>query len=109
LGGVPVISLDTPAIRRFVAEMAADGVSPATILGVRAVLRLLLGTAVEAGAIVVNPCAGIKVQRPKRLEMHFLTADQVEDLAETIAVPRPRPPAMAPDHTGAPISRSTGY
>jgi hypothetical protein len=90
LGSVPVISLDTPAIRRFVAEMAADGVSPATILGVRAVLRLLLGTAVEAGAILVNPCTGTKVPRPTRPEMHFLTAEQVEDLADTISTPEPK-------------------
>jgi integrase len=90
LGSIPVISLDTPAIRRFVAEMAADGVSPATILGVRAVLRLLLGTAVEAGAILVNPCTGIKVPRPTRPEMHFLTAEQVEDLADTISTPEPK-------------------
>lgn len=87
LGDVRGDKLDTPAIRRFVAEMAADGVSPATILGVRAVLRMVLGTAVEAGAILVNPCTGIEVPRPMRLEMHLLTAEQVAQLADAITDP----------------------
>jgi integrase len=87
LGQTAVIDLDTPAVRRFVAELTVAGVSPGNLLGVRAVLRLVLNTAVEAGALSVNPCSGVKVPRPKRPEMHFLTPEQVEDLTQAITHP----------------------
>ena len=87
LGETAVIDLDTPAVRRFVAELVADGVSPGNLLGVRAVLRLVLNTAVEAGALSVNPCSGVKVPRPRKPEMHFLTPKQVEDLTQAITHP----------------------
>ena len=87
LGQMAVIDLDTPAVRRFVAELTVAGVSPGNLLGVRAVLRLVLNTAVEAGALSVNPCSGVKVPRPKRPEMHFLTPEQVEDLTQAITHP----------------------
>jgi integrase len=86
-----VREVDTPAVRRFVAQLAANGVSPGTIIGTRAVLRLVLGTAVEAGALTTNPCTGIKVPRRARPEMHFLTPEEVEDLAEAIAHPPLKP------------------
>jgi integrase len=82
---------DTPAIRRFLAELAADGVSPGTIIGTRAVLRLVLSTAVEGGALTTNPCGGIKVPRQTRPEMHFLTPEEVERLANAIAHPPAKP------------------
>jgi integrase len=91
LGPTPVIELDTPAIRRFVAQLARDGVSSGSILATRTVVRLILATAVEAGALPANPCAGVKVPRTRKPEMHCLTAEQVEDLAHAISCPVPKP------------------
>ncbi len=87
LGDTPVADLDRPAIRRYLAELATRGVSAGNVRGVRAVLRLILGTAVDAGALAANPCMGLKVARPQGAEMHFLTHEQVEDLACAIITP----------------------
>jgi integrase len=87
IGPRPIADLDKPAVRRFLAELVGDGLSPGSILGVRAVLRLVFETAREGGALTANPCAGVKVPRPKKPEMHFLTAEEVEALAEGITRP----------------------
>jgi integrase len=47
----------------------------------------VLSSAAEAGAIKANPCANIKIGRAARREMVFLTADEVEALADTIIEP----------------------
>lgn len=91
LGETPVADLDRPAIRRYLAEMAAGGMSAGNVRAVRAVLRLILATAVEAGALAANPCMGLKVARPAGVEMHFLSYEQVEDLALAITTPALKP------------------
>jgi integrase len=91
LGDTSVADLDRPAIRRYIAELAALGVSAGNVRGVRAVLRLILGTAVDAGALAANPCTGLKVARPMSAEMHFLTYEQVEELACAITTPTLKP------------------
>ncbi|HVA43156.1 MAG TPA: site-specific integrase [Acidimicrobiales bacterium] len=85
--GYPVGSIDQPLVRRFVAELAESGAAPGTIREARKVLRLILGTAVGAGALRANPCDGVRVARSSRTEMHFLTPDQVATLADSITHP----------------------
>ena len=87
---LPVGSIDQPAVRRFLAEMAKSGSAPGTIRSARNVLRQVLGVAVGARALAFNPCDGVKVPRSARQEMHFLSAEQVEELAHAVAHPAPR-------------------
>jgi integrase len=75
----------TPAIvRRFIAARTDIGAAPGTVRSVRKVLRLVLATAVQDGALRSNPCDGVRVPASPRAEMVFLTADQVETLATAI-------------------------
>jgi integrase len=90
-GGRQVIRIDQPAVKAFLAEMAASGAAPGTIRSARQVLRLVLATAVGAKALASNPCDGVKLPKSAKAEMHFLTEDQVEDLALAITLPSIRP------------------
>ncbi|MHB8295060.1 MAG: hypothetical protein ACYDH5_10650 [Acidimicrobiales bacterium] len=65
---------------------------PAPILkGAYGVLRVVLTTAVELGAIRVNPCAGVRVPKGSKGEMHFLIPEQVAALAEAMEHPNLKP------------------
>lgn len=86
-GAAPVAAIDTPAVRRFVAEMLAAGSAPGTVMKARQVLRSVLACAREAGAVKTNACDGVKIGRPHRRETKFLTPQQIERLAEAITKP----------------------
>jgi len=98
LGPVELRRLDRPAVRAYLAGLVESGIASGTVERVRAVLRNVLNSAVEGGAIVTNPVAGIRLPRTmRREEPVFLTADEVETLAQAVAHP-PRPPRH-PDHS----------
>ena len=65
------------------------------------VLRLVLGTAVDAKALVANPCDRVRVPRGRREEMRFLTAAHVEALADAIE----QPPIKRAGHGASPTGR----
>ncbi len=71
-------------IRAWVADLEASGLSASRIRQARQVLSSALASAVEAGVIAANPAAGVKVPRARRREKLFLTAEQVELLADAI-------------------------
>ncbi len=70
------------SVRQFVSALRGDGLEHGTVKKAKAVLSMVLGSAAEAGAIKANPCANIKIGRAARREMVFLTADEVEALAD---------------------------
>lgn len=86
-GTTPVAAIDKPAVKGFVADLLAAGVPVGTVVKARAVLRMVMATAIDGGAIKANPCDGVKVGRTRRQEMVFLTPAQVEDLATAITNP----------------------
>ena len=47
----------------------------------------MLEAAIQAGALLRNPAAGIRVPRSRRREMRFLSAVEVERLAEAVVPP----------------------
>jgi len=100
-GHEPVSRIDQPAVKAWVAELAHPGSAPGTIAGVRKVLRLVLGTAVDAEALATNPCDRVRVPRGRREEMHFLSAEQVEALADAIE----HPPVRRAGHGASPTGR----
>jgi len=66
---------------------AGEGRRPGTVRAARKVLRLVLATAVEGGALRSNPCTGIRLARSDPVEMAFLTMDQVLALATAMRRP----------------------
>lgn len=67
--------------------MTDAGAGPGTVGAARKVLRLVLNTAAGSGAIRANPCDGVRVAHSPKEAMLFLSADEVERLATTIAPP----------------------
>src|SRR5690606_8363670 len=80
----PVHAIATSDVRRFIAERVASGAAPGTVRSARKVLRLVLATAVQEGALRSNPCDGVRVPASPKAEMVFLTAEQIEALATAI-------------------------
>ena len=87
LGETSVGRIDQRRVRRLITEMLGDGHGPATVRKVVGVLKLTLDLAPEYGMIRKNPCLGVKLPQMSKQEMHYLTADQVETLAD--AMPEP--------------------
>lgn len=85
-GSVELGHLDQLAIRRWIAELSTVR-SPKTVANARQVVSLILDAAVGTGAIRANPCLGVKVGRAGHKEMHFLSPEEVDALADEIALP----------------------
>ena len=84
---VPVARIDHVDVRRFVAEKQAEGLAPKTLQRVRLVLRQVLALAKSAGAIKANPCDGLRLPRAAAVEPIYLTAEQVDALAQAAKPP----------------------
>jgi integrase len=86
-GQRPVVSIDTLAIRGWLAGLVSGGLSPSRAKHAYYVLFAVLEAAIQAGALLRNPAVGIRVPRSPRREMRFLSAVEVERLAEAIVPP----------------------
>ncbi len=84
LGAVPLSKLTKTELRRWLAELAATDLSPASVHQAFRCLRRVLGAAVDGDVLARNPLAGIKPPKVDRREMRFLTADEVATLADMI-------------------------
>jgi hypothetical protein len=62
-GSVPVGSVDTLTVKRWVAEMRAAGKGGRTIQGAVVTLSQVLGAAVDGGALRTNPARGLRRAR----------------------------------------------
>jgi integrase len=80
-GSTPIAAIDQMQVRRFIAELTRKGAAAGTVRNAYRVLNLILVSAVGAGAIKINPAAGVRLPRSERGEMVFLTPGQVHDLA----------------------------
>lgn len=87
LGAAAVGNLDRPAMRRFAADLFESGPGASTVHAALKVARLVLGVALDAGAIKGNPAMGLRLPRGGRTEMLFITAKEVEALAAAIPAP----------------------
>ena len=73
----------TPAgVRSWMAEMAAEGLSPASIRQQRQVLHAMLEVGVADGLLGRNPIAHVKAPSVSRRRQLFLTAEQLARLAD---------------------------
>ena len=76
--------IDRPMIKAWVAELTAGDRTPATVKNIVNVMKAVMTSAVEGGAIKVNPCAGLRLPHPRRYEKLFLSATQVLELASAM-------------------------
>jgi integrase len=67
-----------------VAELAAKGLAPATVVKAYNILSKMMSGAVDAGLIVQSPCRNIKLPKVEQDEMRFLTPDGVAGLADAM-------------------------
>jgi integrase len=81
-GPVPLSKISGPMVRRWVAAMVAEGLSPSRIRQARQLLRASLEVAVADGVLGRNPIEHVKVPADRPREQRFLDADQVQRLSE---------------------------
>jgi integrase len=86
-GGWPVGRIEAVHVRQYLADLRGAGAGPGTVRSARKVLRLVLATAIEGGALRANPCSGIRLARSEPVEMAFLTMGQVLALATAMRRP----------------------
>jgi integrase len=79
-GTATLASIDTLAVREWIADLVEGGLSSSRIRNAHQVLA----TAVEGGRLARNPAAGVRLPKRIEREMLFLDATQVEQLADTI-------------------------
>jgi excisionase family DNA binding protein len=81
--------IDPLLVREWLAALVQSDLSPSRIRNAHQVLSQVLAAAVEANRLARSPAKGLRLPRIARREMHFLTAVQVEQLADRIAPPFP--------------------
>ncbi len=79
--------IDRAEVKAWVAEMLGQGSAPKTVRNRVAIVKSIFDEAIEGRALRDNPAAGIRIPRARASEPHFLTAEQVEALAEAIEPP----------------------
>jgi integrase len=86
-GKTPLGAIEPDDVSAWVSEMANQGLSASRIRQAYRVLSAALKAAVVSRYIVSSPCIGVRLPRPARREMHFLSVEQVEGLAAATAKP----------------------
>ncbi len=100
-GNVPITSVTKAGIREWVSDLITGGCKPDVIRCSVDALRLSCKAALEAGIISTDPVIGISLPRRPKREMHPLTIEQIEALAEAISHPE-----LKPGGNGARVGRS---
>ena len=80
-GKKPIGSITPLDVRRLVEQMNIT-LAPATVRTNYGVLHALFGAAVDADLLAVSPCRGIRLPAPSRGEIRFLSARELEQLAD---------------------------
>ena len=83
-GEARLADLDALAVREWLAGLVGAGLSAKRARKAHQVLAKVLDSAVDGGLLARNVAAGMKLPKMQRREMGFLTAVQVEALAEAI-------------------------
>jgi integrase len=83
-GNVNVVDVKTWAVKAWVTKMLVDGVGVPTANHSFGLLRQVLGAAVEDSRIPRNPCAGVKLPKPKHPDRGYLSHAQVATLAAAV-------------------------
>jgi integrase len=84
-GDIPLARIERRDVQQWVKDLTAQGLAPATVRACHRLLSGVLAEAVEDRLIPQSPCRGVRLPRIPRTEQQFLTTEQVERLAESIA------------------------
>jgi integrase len=84
-GDVPLARIERKDVQRWVGDLSARGLAPATLRACHRLLSGVLAEAVEERLIPQSPCRGVSLPRIPRTEQCFLTTEQVARLAEAVA------------------------
>lgn len=97
-----IASIQPTEVRAWIAGLTEKGLAPATVRATYLTLGQILDTAQVDGCLARSPLIGTKQSLPREAsqeEMHFLTASQIERLAEAIT-PRFRVAIYAAGYLG---------
>ena len=87
-GDLPITAIDPAMLRAWAKEITDSGRSASHRAGCINVVRQVMGTAMDMGAIKANPALRLRLPTPASSgEMHFLTAAEVEALAQAMKEP----------------------
>jgi integrase len=83
-GGMRLDAIGVLDVRRWVADLSARGLAPATVHKAYQTLSKVLRSAVDAGLLAQSPCRRIELPRIEREEMRFLAPVEIAQLADAI-------------------------
>ena len=83
-GPWPLVAIDQPAVQQFVSDLSAHGYAARTVRNAYAVLRRVMKLAVVGGIIPSSPCIEVELPSEPTTEMTYLSAEQVNALADAI-------------------------
>jgi integrase len=83
-GNCEVREITHVMVRSWVAELDSSGLAPSTTTKAFHILSKVLRFAVRARLVPSSPCDGVRLPRIERTEMRFLTAVEVDALADAI-------------------------
>ena len=86
-GDIPLSRIQPIHVREWVAELQAAGLSASRTRQAYYLLRGMLGYAVESDYLTRNVAVGVDLPRQPRREMHFLSAEELQWLADDIRPP----------------------
>lgn len=89
-GAISIVKIEHSAVQRWVAELAASGLSPASIKKTHGVLSGILALAVSDRRLTSNPCKGVNLPRVTSTRRKYLSAPQVAALAAAAGTPTGR-------------------
>jgi integrase len=85
LGNMQMSAIRPSDLRSLTANLTGAGKAPSTVKATYLTISQVFSQAVIDGIIAKTPCVGVKLPNERhRDEMHFLTASQVNDLADAI-------------------------
>lgn len=76
--------IDHAAVRVWIAQLTAQGLSPATVVKAAQIMGKIMAVAASNGRIASSPCSGVRLPRIERREMRFLTPSEIVSLADRI-------------------------
>ena len=83
-GDSPLSAIDPFMVENWVVEMTDAGLSPSRTRQAHQLLSMILKAAVRARRLTTNPAEGTPLPRPTRRPPRFLTAHQVDELAQAV-------------------------
>lgn len=86
-GSTPLARITNAAVRGWVAEMLADGLSPATVRKAVFALRQCLSAAAADGRLVMNPAVDVPLPSERSKAPQFLSQKEVQRLVDVMPEP----------------------